>query len=118
MPSCRRFSRHLVDRRTVAWAQAGVDHEHGAIADDVADVGHQWDAVVRDDVDVGGDLAEPLDLTIGAGPVCATTGGAVPTSASAVTIILKDARMDPPLSCAQISCVDRANRIQRIWLQS
>ena len=56
------FLRYLVYRRTIAWAQAGVDHEDGAIADDVADVGHQWDAVVRDDVDVGGDLAEPLDL--------------------------------------------------------
>ena len=56
------FFRHLVYRRTVAWAQAGVDHEYGAIADDVADIGHQWDAVVGDNVDVGGDLAEPLDL--------------------------------------------------------
>ena len=56
------FLRHLVYRRAVAWAQAGVYHEHGAIADDVADVGHPWDAVVRDDVDVGGNLAEPLDL--------------------------------------------------------
>ena len=36
-------------------------------------------------------------MTIGAGPVCATTGGAVPTSASAVTIILKDARMGTPV---------------------
>ena len=54
--------RHLVYRRTVARAEAGVDDEHGAIADDVADIRHQGDAVVRDDVDVGGDLAEPLDL--------------------------------------------------------
>ena len=44
--------RHLVNRRAVARAEAGVDHEHGAVADDVADIGHQRDAVVRDDVNV------------------------------------------------------------------
>ncbi len=41
-------------------AQSGVDHKDGTVADDVADVGHRGHAVVRDDVDAGGNLAETL----------------------------------------------------------
>ena len=54
--------RYFVYRRTIAWAQAGINHEDGVITDDVANIRHQWDAVIRDDVDVGGDLAQPLDV--------------------------------------------------------
>ena len=39
----------------------------------------------------------PSTLTIGAGGVCAASGSAVPTSASAKIMILTDARMGPPV---------------------
>ena len=39
----------------------------------------------------------PSTLTIGAGGVCAASGSAVPTSASAKIMILTDALMGPPV---------------------
>ena len=53
---------HLVHRGAVPRAEAGVDNERSAIANNVSNVRHGWNAVVRNDVDVGRDLAQPLDL--------------------------------------------------------
>ena len=46
----------------VGRARAGIDHEHGMIADNIADVGYHGDVVVRDDVDVVGDLGQHRSL--------------------------------------------------------
>src|SRR5215475_3501663 len=56
------FLRDVVHGRAVARAEAGIDHERGAIVHDVAYIRHQRDAVVWDDMDMRGDLPEPLDL--------------------------------------------------------
>src|SRR5262249_6282531 len=52
---------YLVYRGAVPRTEAGVDHERGTIADNVADIRHQGDAVIWDDVDVGRDRPEPFN---------------------------------------------------------
>ena len=61
-PRAAELLRYLFDRRAIAWPEAGVDRELGVLADDEADIGNERDAVVRNDLDVGGDLAQPLGL--------------------------------------------------------
>ena len=51
-PRAGELLRHREDRLAIARTQAGIDHQHRLVADDVTDVRNERHAVVRNDLDV------------------------------------------------------------------
>ena len=68
---CAEPLRDLSDSRAVARTEPGVDHQHARLADHEADIGDERNAVVRDDMHVRADPAQPVDLDDRVRGICA-----------------------------------------------
>src|SRR5437763_1798542 len=62
LPRPGELLRHCEDGCAIARTKAGVDHQHRLVADDVADVRDEGNAVVRNHLHVLGDRLQPVGL--------------------------------------------------------